>query len=393
MDAKWATLEEMGLRSVKAVAIHILQENVWGSNLIPDIAGVDYFAGHQGRTNLQPLDGLPVFVDDFYVYGPLRENEIVRVHGRKPACTTGENGSGKRVVSQISLFVRQVWGCEDGFKNVATTQTVHANSRSSRIVATVEKIEKETGYRARRRWNELYPQQKPAANFVAKVDVSELPIKKAAERPSSHAAPADVGWLWPIPNRLHTRLLGNFGQTGIGSASRERTRVLPTKRIRLPREWRVHFGQYKSIGDHVGTFIQTRNARTASTKFYNKVVCQFEAGDVREPFGGHLAHYIDSTNRHLRRTMLHPDVQKRGCTRVEISLYACDTEDLSQTVAKKLIAEALEPVSTEEGLFVVQPPAKQWENLVQHLDRCMLLGHRPQGAIYLAKPTECRGCS
>ena len=92
-------------------------------------------------------------------------------------------------------------------------------------------------------------------------------------------------------------------------------------------------------------------------------MCQFEAGDVREPFGGHLAHYIDSTNRYLRRTMLHPDVQRRGCTRIEILLYACDTEDFSQAVAEELIAEALELVNTKEGLFVVQPPAKQWENL------------------------------
>ena len=51
--------------------------------------------------------------------------------------------------------------------------------------------------------------------------------------------------------------------------------------------------------------------------------------------------------------MLHPDVQRRGCTRLEISLYACDTEDLSQTVAEELIAKALELANTEEGLFVV----------------------------------------
>ena len=100
----------------------MLQENVWKSNLIPDIAGVDYFAGHQGCTNLQPLEGLPVFVDDFYAYGPLRENEIVRVRECKPACTTGEEGSEKRVVSQISLFVRQVWSGEDGHKNVSHTR-------------------------------------------------------------------------------------------------------------------------------------------------------------------------------------------------------------------------------------------------------------------------------
>ena len=66
MEAKWATLESMELGSVEAVAKHILRKNVWESNLIPDIAGVDYFAGHQGCTNLQPLEGLPPFVDDIY---------------------------------------------------------------------------------------------------------------------------------------------------------------------------------------------------------------------------------------------------------------------------------------------------------------------------------------
>ena len=237
LEAKWATLESMGLRSVKAVAKHILQENVWESNLIPDIAGVDYFAGHQERTNLQPLVGLPVFVDDFYAYGPLRENEIVRVRGRKPACTTGEEDSGKRVVSQISLFVRQVWGCEDGHKNVSIAHTVYANSRSSRIIDTVEKIEKETGYRARKRWKERL--------FCCQGRCLRVANEKASERPSSNAAPADVGWLCPIPNRLHTRLLGNFGETGIGAASRERTRLFPTRPIRLSREWQMHFGQYR----------------------------------------------------------------------------------------------------------------------------------------------------
>ena len=151
MEAKRATLQSMGLRREKAVAKHILQENVWESNLIPDIAGIDYFAGHQGRTNLQPLDGLPVFADDFFVYGPLREDQIVRIHRRKASCTTGEDCSVKRLISYISLFFREVWGDEDKFKNVAITHTVDAKSRSSRIVAMVEKIEKETGYRAESR--------------------------------------------------------------------------------------------------------------------------------------------------------------------------------------------------------------------------------------------------
>ena len=53
-------------------------------------------------------------------------------------------------------------------------------------------------------------------------------------------------------------------------------------------------------------------------------------------------------------------------------------------MAEELVAEALELANTEEGLFVVQPPTKQWENIAHYLDRCMVLGDRPQGAIYVA---------
>ena len=65
-----------------------------------------------------------------------------------------------------------------------------------------------------------------------------------------------------------------------------------------------------SMGNHVCTFVQTRNGRTTSTKFYNKVVSQFEAGDVQETFGGHLAHYVDSTNKHLRRNFYNQSAKK-----------------------------------------------------------------------------------
>ena len=43
-----------------------------------------------------------------------------------------------------------------------------------------------------------------------------------------------------------------------------------------------------SVSYYACTFVQTRNGRTTSTKFCNKVVGQFKAGDVRESFSGHL---------------------------------------------------------------------------------------------------------
>ena len=36
-----------------------------------------------------------------------------------------------------------------------------------------------------------------------------------------------------------------------------------------------------------------------------------------------------------------------------------------------------------EVLFVVQPPARQWENLSKELDRCLVFGDRPQGDIFI----------
>ena len=87
---------------------------------------------------------------------------------------------------------------------------------------------------------------------------------------------------------------------------------------------------------------------------------------------------------HLRRTFLHPDVQAQGCTRIEVSLYAC-RGDLSADTAKEVVAEALALVSPsdlpeEQGLFVAQPPAKQWVNLAVCLcHRDLLLEEVPVG--------------
>ena len=54
-----------------------------------------------------------------------------------------------------------------------------------------------------------------------------------------------------------------------------------------------------SVGDHVCTWLHEARGHTARTKIYNKVVSQFEAGEVNETFGGHLADYVDCPNQHI----------------------------------------------------------------------------------------------
>ena len=56
------TFGSMGLRSEKSIAQHILLENAYGNNLVPDISKVDYLADNKGGTHLQPLADLQVFV-------------------------------------------------------------------------------------------------------------------------------------------------------------------------------------------------------------------------------------------------------------------------------------------------------------------------------------------
>ena len=50
---------------------------------------------------------------------------------------------------------------------------------------------------------------------------------------------------------------------------------------------------------------------------------------------------------------------------------------------KELVQNALEEVSQEGGLFVVQQPKRQWQNLASVLGRCFLLADRRQGEIYM----------
>lgn len=143
-----------------------------------------------------------------------------------------------------------------------------------------------------------------------------------------------------------------------------------------------------TVGNHVCTWIdKPERGPTTRTKVYNKIVSNFEAGEIREPVGGHLADYADCPNPHLRKTFIHPDVQARGCTRVEVSVYAPPLAQLSNEKAADCIGKVLQQVSAEseeEGVFVVQPPRRQWENLAKKVDRCLVLADRPQGRIFVA---------
>ena len=282
------TFRSMGLRCEKSVATHLLLENAYESNLSSDISKVEYLAGNLGRTNLCPLDGLPAFVEDIFVFGYLSREECVFQKGKL----------------SLHVFAKCLVGYGYGIYSIDYTQDFSGVLDRKALVDNL-------GFRK-------------ARDFCTAIDEKEPTILENTN----------------------------------------------------------------TVGEHVCTWISTTaEGHTARTKIYNKVVSYFEAGEIREPVGGHLADYADCPNPHLRQTFLHPDVQARGCTRIEVSLYACPQNELSSKKATDCIEKVLEQVSNEDeeyGLFVVQPPSKQWQNLAESLDRCLVLADRPQGHIFVA---------
>ena len=390
-----ATFAQMGLRTEKAVATHLLLENAHESNLVPDIRDADYLAGHLGRTHLRPLEGLPTFVDDIYVFGYLCKEDCVAIGGRL-SCTTGPDGAASQIVGRISTAVDESMGrASDGTKRgyiqsvLVHTLALQDNAPLSTIRATIARIENDTKHKARIQWVAQH-EVEPIGVFVAKVGVSEIPIDELQEA---------------LPTFDAELLFRGYGIYSI-DYTRDYSGVLDRKTLveylcekkdfreqgdlaaAMGADAPTILANTDSVGNHVCTWVYTSSSgNTVRTKLYNKVVSNFEAGEIREPIGGHLADYVDCPNQHLRRTFLHPDVQARGCTRIEVSLYACRGADLSTEVATEVVQEALDLVSPRgatEPLFVVQPPSKQWENLSLLLDRCLVLADRPQGEIFVA---------
>ena len=222
------------------------------------------------------------------------------------------------------------------------------------------------------------------ALFVAKMDVSEIDIQKLHE-------------ILPIlEERLQVQGYGiysiDYTRDFSGTLDREKLAEHLVRKQYFREEGTFAqailegtptiLDNTDSVGNHVCTWIHTYDGYTMRTKVYNKIVSNFEAGEVREQFGGHLADYVDCPNERLRKTFLHPDVQSRGCTRIEISLYAYT--DRTPETADYLVENALRMVSPENtNLFVEQPAKRQWKNFAKHLDRCFVLADRPNSTIYV----------
>ena len=374
-----ATFKAMGRRSIRKIAEHILKENIHENNLINDIAGVNYTKNHQGKTHLEEIEGFGLFVDDLYIYGYLRREDIVYNPTGGVSCTEGANGSACCVVEMLRSIVRQTIGKNSNLPHINIMHTVEiGNQQNSNILKTIAEIERTRA--VRKKWEERTLNQAFAV-FVVKVDVSNIPIQELQKYILElEKTLFTIGYFiycvdytrdfsGTMDKKDLTRYLleeGSFREEGDTSDMEKKNVVLNNS---------------SSVGDNVLTYIRKDWGSMQRIKVYNKIVSNLEAGEVRNMYGGHIYDLVFSSNERLRRLFWHPDTKKRGITRLEVSLYGRQYK-LSENIGEFLVSRELKLLSKKQMLFYIQPAANQWQALAEKIDQCFILVDRPNHTLF-----------
>ena len=377
-----ATYRAMGKRSALKIAEHILKENIHEDNLINDIANVDYTKGHHGKTHLKEIEGFGLFVDDLYIYGYLGREDIAYNPSGGISCTQGANGAACCIVEMLRSLVRQTIGKNSNMPHINIMHTVEiGNQTNSSILKTIAQIERKNPIR--KKWEERTTRQAFGV-FVAKVDVSNIEIKELQRYTPELEKSLFANGYYVYCVDYTRDFSGTIDKKEIIAYLLEKENfIMEGETSDIEHEKNIISNNSSSVGRNVLTYIRRDGDRMRRTKFYNKIVSNFEAGDVRQSFGGHLCDFVYSSNERLRRLFWHPDAKSRGVTRCEVSLYGKQYR-LSENVGEFLISREFAMVSKNEPLFYIQPAANQWQALAEKIAQCFILVDRPNHTAYMA---------
>ena len=375
------TFKEMGKRSLKTIAEHILKENIYEGNLINDIANVNYTKNNQGKTHLQEIDGFGLFVDDLYIYGYLRKEDIIFTPKGGVSCTEGANGSASCVVEMLRSIVKQTIGKNSNLPHINIMHTVEIKDiGNSGILKNIVEIERSKA--VRQKWEER-TLNKAFAVFVVKVDVSNITIQELQK------------YIKELEQALFTIryyiYCVDYTRDFSGTMDKEELIKYLTEEEDFREEGDISnmdknntiLNNNSSVGRNVVTYLRRERGNLQRVKFYNKIVSNLEAGEVRSNFGGHIFDYVYSSNERLRRLFWNPDTKQRGITRIEVSLYGRQYR-LSENVGDSLIRRELNLMVKKEKLFYIQPAVNQWQALAENIKQCFILVDRPNHIIYVA---------
>ena len=376
-----ATYRAMGRRSAANITEHILKENIHEDNLINDIANVDYTKGHQGKTHLQEIEGFGLFVDDLYIYGYLGKEDIAYLPKGGISCTQGANGAACCIIEMLRSRVRQTIGKNSNMPHINIMHTVEiGNQTNSSILKTVVGIEKKTPIR--KKWEEIN-NKKAFGVFVVKADVSNIPIQELQRyTPDLEKLLFANGYYIYCVD--YTRdFSGTMDKKELIDYLREDGNFRMEGETSNIEHENIILNNSSSVGCNVLTYMRKDGDQMRRVKFYNKIVSNLEAGEVRQSFGGHLYDLVYSSNERLRRLFWHPDAKSRGITRLEVSLYGKQYR-LSENIGEFLISRELKLMSKSKPLFYIQPAANQWQALAEKIGQCFLLVDRPNHILYFA---------
>ena len=251
---------------------------------------------------------------------------------------------------------------------------------NSSILKTIVEIEK--NHPVRQKWEERTLNQ-PFAVFVVKVDVSNIPIQELQKYIKElEQALFTIGYYIYCVD--YTRdFSGTMDKEELAKYLIEEEDFREEGDTSNMDKTHIVLKNNGSVGRNVLTYIRRDGKSMQRVKFYNKIVSNLEAGEVRNNFGGHIFDYVYSSNERLRRLFWHPDTKKRGITRLEVSLYGRQYR-LSENIGDFLITRELKLMSKKYMRFYIQPAVNQWKALAENIKQCFILVDRPNHLVYVA---------
>ena len=407
-NVKTINLSDMEIKNLNSIIPHLAIENLYGSNLIDDIAYVDYTENSKGLTCLQPLEGLPDYIDDLYMFKYIHISEIEeeRKNENKICLKQGRGESASLIVKMFTLNTMEVFNCWCEQKIVFLVNLQNEKEKeNSTIYQTLKHIERRTNKKAFNGYKKRYDCENPVAVIKYKVNTSRLPLKKVLnnlnkleDNLSGHGAGLmTIDYTRDLSGVLEKeRLVNHFLKLGfIEQSSSEEEKYYIINEFTRFKTWNektvknedenefkgkiIIIDSDATCGRNTFKYIKNIGSVCCVVKYYNKIVSNFEAGDVQKKIGTHLAEYaFTHSDEHLEKTFRHPDVIERGMTRLEISIHGFDPKiNYSQMLKEEfnLVKDA--------KIFHIQPGAEQWLRLAKHITQCALFANKTTQEISL----------
>ena len=183
-NEKEINLNELELKQLSSIIPHLAIENVFNSNLIDDIAYVDYTENSKGLTCLKPLKGLPDYIDDLYIFKYIHISEIEENtdNTNKIFLKKGKDKSASLIVKKFTAITTEVFKefCEQKIVFLVNLQN-EKEKENSTIYQTLANIERRTNNKALNGFKIFYECNNPIAVIKYKVNTSRLTLKNVLD--------------------------------------------------------------------------------------------------------------------------------------------------------------------------------------------------------------------